>query len=149
VDRALDVLIRAGIRRGVVNAGGSSIGAIGAPPRADGWPVRLGEAEGPALLLRDRSMSTSRYEPSEPARGGPSDIIDARSGSPAGRRALTIVSRDAATADALSTALTMMTIDEGRSLLRRTPGVAALWLADDGRIAASYGELTPLLARAH
>lgn len=150
VDRALDVLIEAGIRHAVVNGGASSIGAIGAPPRAGGWPVRVGGPDGPEMRLANASMSTSGDAPWQSAAGGASAIIDARSGRPAeGRLALTVVAGDAATADALSTALTLMTIDEGKALLRRAPGVSALWIDGAGAVAASHGELTSQPARAH
>lgn len=121
VQRALAVLESAGIRDAVVNGGSSSIAAIGAPPGLSGWPVRVGGKE---IVLRDASISTSQQDGA---------IIDPRSGSPASSTtAITVSAPDAALADALSTALVVMTRTEGARLLERFPGVSAIY-ADDAR----------------
>ncbi len=71
VDRAMAILEAAGIRHALVNAGTSSIAAIGAPPGKDGWPVLLGGAGSreQVLLLRDNSVSTSQQDPPSLPRG--------------------------------------------------------------------------------
>jgi thiamine biosynthesis lipoprotein ApbE len=65
VDRAMAMLEAAGIRHALINAGTSSIAAIGAPPGRSGWPVILGvdRSAGRELLLKDSSVSTSQQDP--------------------------------------------------------------------------------------
>lgn len=136
VDRALDVLQASGVRHALVNAGGSSIGSIGAPPDAEGWPVRLREnAADHTVLLRNNSISTSQQDlVSLTFAGGQfGHIIDPQRGAPALQRtAISVVAPDATTADALSTALVTMTPDEGRALLEQFSNVAAFWISPAG-----------------
>jgi thiamine biosynthesis lipoprotein len=139
VDRAIAILKAEGIRHGLVNAGGSSITAIDAPPGAKGWPVAAGT--GKIVLLRDSSMSTSQQN---------GEILDPRTGSPAavtihggrvpGPGAVSVIIRSGTAADALSTALAIVPIADGRKLLERFPDAAALWIAPDGAVHATYGE---------
>lgn len=141
VDRALAVLAAAGIRHGFVNAGQSSIGAMGHPPDGSGWPVILREGEGELMLrLRDASLSTSQA----PAGSGPSldgsGILDPRTGAPIARSgSVTVTARRAATADALSTALVMMTREEAAGMVAGFGEVSALWMAPDGTVSGRAG----------
>lgn len=140
IDRALAVLTASGIEHALVNAGGSSIAAIGAPPGQPGWPVSLGEGR---LLLRDGSLSTSQQPivaaGAEPAR--PGEIIDPQEAAPAGSRvAVTVVAPRATVSDALSTTLVMLPMEEGVKLLAQHAGVSAVWLSASGEIQATYGE---------
>ena len=135
VDRALGVLKDAGIRSGSVNAGNSTIGAIGQPPEKSGWPVLLGGAIGgrQTLLLRERTISTSSQSPA-------GHIVDPRSAAPArSRLSVTVVAPRASTSDALSTALLLMSAEDGAAMLPQFPGVSALWIAD-GKVTRAYGE---------
>ncbi len=121
VERAVAVLESAGIRDAVVNGGSSSIAAVGAPPDADGWPVRLPARE---ILLRGNSISTSQQD------GG---IIDPRTAVPAASKTtITVTAPNATLADALSTALVMMTKADGLKLTQRFAGVTAIY-DDDAR----------------
>jgi thiamine biosynthesis lipoprotein len=130
VDRAIAVLESAGIRHALVNAGGSSIASIGAPPGTNGWPVTVGARK--ILLLRDSSMSTSQQN---------GEILDPRTGSPAEMRmAVSVVTRSGTAADALSTTLVIIPIEEGVKLLDRFPGTSAVWISADGDVHATYGE---------
>jgi thiamine biosynthesis lipoprotein len=139
VDRAIAVLKAEGIRYGLVNAGGSSITAIDAPPGAKGWAVTVGA--GKVLLLRDSSMSTSEQN---------GEILDPRTGSPAaiaiptgrdsGLAAVSVITRSGTAADALSTALVIVPIAEGMKLLERFPDASAFWLSRDGAVHAAHGE---------
>lgn len=138
VDRALGILKRAGIRNAIVNAGGSSIAAIGAPPGRDGWPVLLSGAvdERRALLLRDTSLSTSQQDP-ERAIG---DVVDPLAGTPIeSRMTAIVVSRSAMLADALSTTMLMLPVDEGMRLLAEFGEVSALWISPGGELYSTYG----------
>jgi FAD:protein FMN transferase len=127
VERAIAMLASAGIRNAIVNGGTSSIAAIGAPPGAKGWPVRLPSRAGSAgreVLLRDRALDTSQQD------GG---IIDPVSGRPsASTAAITVTAPSAALADALSTALVLMTRSEGARLVQHFAGVSVIY-DDDAR----------------
>ncbi len=145
VDRAMAVLKAAGILRAMVNAGGSSIVAIGAPPGLEGWPVRLGARVSgrEILLLRDASMSTSQqnlvahaFESSEFG-----EILDPHTGAPArSRMAVSVVAPTATMSDALDTALVMLSTEDGAKLLSGFADVAALWISAAGELGAAYGE---------
>jgi thiamine biosynthesis lipoprotein len=145
VDRAIAVLGAAGIRHALVNAGGSSIAAIGAPPGHEGWPVRLGASVGGSttLLLRDRSISTSQQKlvPLGLEPGNFGDIVDPRAGAPIqSRMTVSVVGPGATTSDALSTALVLLTIEEGSKLIAQFADVSALWISPAGELQASYRE---------
>jgi thiamine biosynthesis lipoprotein len=123
VDRAVAILRAAGIRNAVVNGGSSSITGIGTSPGGQGWRVRL--ATGPSaeeLWLRDSSISTSQQDGA---------IIDPHTGAPSSSMVSVTVSAPTATlADALSTALAIMTRAEAARLLERFPGVSAIYATD-------------------
>jgi thiamine biosynthesis lipoprotein len=145
VDGALAVLRTAGIRDALVNAGGSSIAAIGAPPGREGWPVRLGGGIGgrTTLLLHDDSMSTSQQNPVALAfdAGEFGSIIDPDAAAPARNRMTTSVMAPSATvSDALSTALVLMSIEDGTRLLAQFDDVSAVWITPAGDVQASYRE---------
>jgi len=126
VERAVAVLESAGIRDAIVNGGTSSIAAIGAPPGANGWPVRLptrAASEGRALLLRDNALSTSQQD------GG---IIDSLTAVPSiSQTTITVTAPSATLADALSTTLVLMTRAEGAKLMQHFAGVTAIYEDDD------------------
>jgi thiamine biosynthesis lipoprotein len=123
VDRAIAILRAAGIRHAVVNGGSSSITGIGTSPGGRGWPVRLGTSPSAEdLWLRDTSISTSQQDGA---------IIDPHIGAPSRSTVSVTVSAPTATlADALSTALAIMTRAEGARLLERFPGVTAIYATD-------------------
>jgi thiamine biosynthesis lipoprotein len=145
VDRGIAVLKAAGIRRALINAGGSSIGAIGAPPRLNGWPVRVGARVSgrEILLLQDGSMSTSQQNlvdhVFEPSQFG--EILDPQAGAPIqGRGSVSVVAPSATVSDALSTTLLLLSAEEGVRLLAGFPQVSALWISFDGKLTAAYRE---------
>jgi thiamine biosynthesis lipoprotein len=143
VDRALALLASAGIRHALVNAGGSTIGATGAPPGLDGWPIDLGTrvAGRRAVLLRDRAISTSQQRlqilPFAPGQFG--EIIDPRRGAPAAHETkISVVMANATRADAMSTTLLLLPADAGKTLLAQSQGVSALWISPKGELLDSY-----------
>lgn len=149
VDRALAVLQKAGVRHAVVNAGGSTIAAIGAPPGERGWPVELvaAVAGSRTLLLRDGSISTSEHSLRSFAFGAGlfGEIMDPQQQGPSPRRGtVSVVTDDATTADALSTTLLLMSHEEGRRMLEQFPNTSALWISPARRLDAAYraSELT-------
>ena len=143
VDRALSVLRTAGVRRALVNAGGSSIAAIGAPPGRSGWPVALrSTASGSAMLvLRHASVSTSQQNglPAGNGTGQAGEIIDPLNGAPAAAAgSVSVVAPHAIDSDALSTTLLMLSREDGSRLLDGFPAVSAVWMSADGSVAATY-----------
>jgi thiamine biosynthesis lipoprotein len=109
LDRMAGVLRGHGARRALLSAGHSSVLAIGG--RGRGWPIdvrpRLASRPAGRLWIRAGAVGTSgageQFIVVEGRRYG--HVIDPRSGRPAGEAlAATVVTRDAAAADALSTA---------------------------------------------
>jgi FAD:protein FMN transferase len=145
VDRAADVLRARRIERALINAGGSTVYAIGAPPGEAGWTVQLRDPSqhaAPKVLLRDNSVSTSEQtRPSLLAQKSGGHIIDAVAGEPAGSNfGVSVVAKTATASDALSTTLLLTGPEQGRLLLREIPGTAAVWISADGRVeSASAG----------
>jgi thiamine biosynthesis lipoprotein len=128
LDRAGEVLRRAGVRRAFLDVSGDCL-AVGAPPGQPGWLVEIAdpEREGQVLpgvrpRLRDAALATSsnlvsvvRY--GQAVRG---HVMDPWSGWPAARcRQVSVVARTAVEADALSTAMLVEP--------RRFSGVVRAW----------------------
>lgn len=121
VDRAIEVLSAQGVVDAVVNAGGSTIKAIGSAPGHDGWPVRTATAvDGRTVVqLRNTALSTSQRH---------AEIIEPGTRAPTPSALIvTVRAASAATADALSTTLLLSTEDERRAMLRGFEGVSASW----------------------
>ena len=111
---ALDLAARAlrehGVERALLHGGTSSVVALGAPPLAAAWRVRLGSGPGaPVAALRDTSLSLSAPLGRTVAGEGGAvvgHVLDPRSGRPARRfAAVAVVTPCAAAADAWSTAV--------------------------------------------
>ena len=109
LDRLGEVLRAHGSRRALVSAGRSSVLALGG--RGRGWPVelrpRLASRRVGRLCLRNAAVGTSgageQFIEVDGRRYG--HVIDPRSGRPAaGVLGASVIAKDAATADALSTA---------------------------------------------
>ena len=113
VDRAVDLLADRGVPSVLVHGGSSSVRAIGGRAAGRGWPVGLRHPLRPNVRLAtiplvDRALGTSgsgtQFFIDRGRRLG--HILDPRSGRPAeGVIAATVLAADAATADALATAL--------------------------------------------
>jgi thiamine biosynthesis lipoprotein len=137
------VLKAAGIRHALVNSGGSTIGAIGAPPGFDGWPVDLGASVSGrrTMLLCDGAISTSqqrlRHLPFGPGHFG--DIIDPDGKAPIESESIvSVVTAGATSADALSTTLLLMPPSEGKKLLAEFSPASALWISSEGDLQDIY-----------
>ena len=134
VERAINILKAAGIQNAVINAGSSSIAAMGTPPDGSGWPIRVIEsgAGNRSILLKNTSISTSEQTGS---------ILDPFTGNPTSERmTVSVIAPSATLSDGLSTALLLVSIDEGKKLLSQYPDVSALWIAPGGQLKASYRE---------
>lgn len=132
LDRIAASLHESGVRRALVNAGGSSFLGWG----RDHWLVALRPGDEPLATLRlhRAALGTSgagrQHFEIEGRRYG--HVIDPRTGWPAGDvRSATVISDDAARADALATALLVGGGALARTVCGRNPGTVALLVHDD------------------
>lgn len=147
VDRAIEVLRRAGVPAALINAGGEIRGY------GRDWTVGVQHPRLPGALLAtlrpgERAVATSGdYEQFFEQDGERfHHLLDPRTGQPArGCRSVTIVAADCARADALATGVFVLGPDEGLTLVEQLPGVEALIVDRDGQRRDSSG-LEALLA---
>ena len=134
------MLRRLGVEAALLDAGASSIVALGAPPGARGWTVRVPDPDAPSRTLSvvelcDASLSTSG-ERERSFRAGErtfSHIMDPRTGRPVqGMLQTTVIAPEAAVSDVLSTAVFVLGVREGRRLLASVERASGL-LVTDGR----------------
>jgi len=141
VDRAKDVLVSRGIKRGLVNLGGN-IFALGSPPWKDNWKIGVQDPWHKGKLLRsfelkNRAISTSgNYERFFEIEGRRySHIINPITGQPCqGIISVTVTADSAEKADMLSTAIFVMGEERGLNLARSIKDVNILILKEDGRL---------------
>jgi thiamine biosynthesis lipoprotein ApbE len=96
------------------------------------------------MELRDASLSISRQArvPLGGGERGYGGIIDPARGRPVESSTTVVVRAASATeADALSTTLVLLSIDEGKRLLEGFPRASALWISVDGKVAARYRDV--------
>ena len=149
VDRAAEVLRSYGINRGLIDAGGSTIYAMGSPPGRSGWTVHMRDPSGhidPQVTLVDNSLSTSEQSPPGVLQNSSAGhIIDPATGVPVRAGfAVSVMATTATASDALSTTLLLTGPDEGKEIVKRTPGAAAVWITPSGKmqLASSGPEIT-------
>jgi len=147
LDDAAAILRNAGVRRALLDAGGS-LYLLGARDD-EGRPWRVGvrhpRGEGYIGVLEvpgDRAVATSgdyeRYFEAEGVRYH--HILDPRTGRPARQAvSVTVVGPSATLADALSTALFVLGPEEGLRLLEGLPGYEALFVDTEGRLHMTPG----------
>jgi FAD:protein FMN transferase len=144
LDRAADILRSHGVSVALLNAGGSTILALGGPPGQTNWLVHLRDPSNkidPQVALSGSSVSTSEQTPpsllsQEPA----GHIIDPDTGVPLRTQfAVSIVAESATASDALSTTLLLVGPEKGTKIVESLAEVAAIWIAADGesRVASS------------
>lgn len=147
VDSAYDALRRAGVRRALINGGGSSIRVLGEPPRGGQWrigvahPRRRGVYLAVLLLAPGTAMGTSADNQRYFYTGGRryTHLLDPASGYPAGRSVLwSLTARSAALADILSTACFVRGTAPGFALAAAA-GAQALALTPGGRVEKTPG----------
>jgi thiamine biosynthesis lipoprotein len=138
LDRARSVLRASGVQHALLSAGGSSIVALGG--RGDGWVVDVVSPLRPGppiatLSLRNAALGTSGAGEQCVVQDGRryGHVIDPRTGWPVdGTLSASVVTSDAASADALSTAFLVGGVDLARRYSDGHPGVLALITPDDG-----------------
>jgi thiamine biosynthesis lipoprotein len=126
----------AGVRHALVSAGASSIVAVGG--RGGGWTIDVRSRQAPdaplaRLRLRDGAMATSgaaeQFVEIDGRRYG--HVIDPRTGWPAsGLLSVTVITADAADADALATAFFVGGVDLARRYCERDPDTLVLLTPD-------------------
>ena len=122
LDQMAILLREASIDNVLLDAGGSTLLAIGSGPDGEGWPVGRGIENSPAIALRDRALSGSAFT----ERG--EHIIDPRKGCPvsASKGNAWALAPSAALADALSTAFLVMEDHEIETLCATHPEIEAI-----------------------
>jgi thiamine biosynthesis lipoprotein len=135
-DQMLAVLQSQGIDHAMVVAGGEVV--VGEPPTGNsGWKVVIDTADGVSgtppcsLLLRAAAVSTSGDEHQFLEVNGHrySHVINPATGwALEGESSTTVIARDSTTADALATALSLMSVADGIRVAESLPGVSALWV---------------------
>lgn len=139
VDRAVDVLRSYGIRRALVNAGGSTFFGMGAPPGKRGWLVHLRDPSGrlgPQIILNGNSVSTSeQWHASIIDAGQFGHIVDPGTDRPATSRfAVSAAAPTGTQTDGLSLTLFMLGPLAGKRLIKqRLAHTAAVWVWPSGK----------------
>ncbi|MGQ9780107.1 MAG: FAD:protein FMN transferase [Bacillota bacterium] len=141
VDRAYEALRKAGVRAALINAGGSSIRALGRPPGRDSWRIAIAHPRREGQFLRflslapGEAMGTSADNQRFFVAGGRRyhHLFDPSTGYPAtGSVLCSVVVKDAVTADVLSTACFIKGPAAGL-ILARSLGAAALFYTPEGK----------------
>ena len=146
--QARRILTDAGVSSALLSLGGNVL-ALGRKPDGSRWQVGLQDPDDPeayfgVLSAEDESVVTSggyqRYFEQDGVRYW--HILDPKTGRPArsGLLSVTVVCRDDALADALSTALFVLGAEDGAALWRAHPDLFdAVFLTDDREILVTQG----------
>jgi len=138
LDRMLPLLDQHGVESALLNFGQSSTWARGAPPGSRGWRLLV---RGPGggftgtIELRDQALSVSGSVGQWVEIGGRryGHIIDPRSGGlSTGQRQAVVVAREAALAEALSTALLVLDAEAGLAVVAALPDCEGLLIEETG-----------------
>ncbi len=125
---AFDLLRTRGITRALLEAGGDVL--VGdAPPGAEGWEIVTDDEQEPPRYLVNAALSTSGSSEQfvEVAGQRYSHVIDPRTGwALTHRDAVSVIASDAVSADALSTALSVLGRERALALAERWPSILAL-----------------------
>jgi len=147
-DRAAEILRRRGVKSALVSLGGN-IYCVGAKPDGKPWSIGLRDPDGKAgeyfaiVRVTDKAVVTSgdyeRYFMMDGVRYH--HIIDPRTGFPAqsGLRSVTVVSDSGTLADAFSTALFVMGLEEALAFQKSHGGFEAVFVTADKRVIVTEG----------
>src|SRR5882672_11406311 len=144
VDRAAEVLHSLGIRDALVNAGGSTIFAMGSPPDQTAWLVHLRDPSNkidPQVMLKDGSVSTSEQTaPSLLGKDSAGHIIDPDTGTPLKSEfAVSVMAKTGTASDALSTTLLLLGPIKGKVLFENMTDVSAIWISHEAQVQTVIG----------
>ena len=144
VDRAAEVLHSLGIRNALINAGGSTIFAMGSPPDQTAWLVHLRDPSNkldPQVMLKDESVSTSEQTaPSLLGKDSAGHIIDPDTGMPLKTEfAVSVIANTGTASDALSTTLLLLGPTKGKALMKNIPEASAIWISHEARVETLIG----------
>jgi thiamine biosynthesis lipoprotein len=136
VERVVDLLREAGAKTALIDAGSSTIYAMGAPPGKIGWTIQVPRPGDrthsiSSVVLRDTSLSTSgNYEKFFTLNGKIyCHIMDPRSGEPVqGTMQTTVITPNATDSDALSLIMFVMGPEKSEKLLDEIPGTSGMWV---------------------
>ena len=139
VDRAAEILASQRIQDAFINAGGSTILAMGSPPGQAAWLVHLRDPShtvGPYVMLKNESVSTSEQTaPSLLGRESAGHIIDPSTGRPLMTQfAVTVIAPSGTMSDGLSTTLLLLGPTQGKVLVNHTANVSAIWLSPEAQM---------------
>ena len=148
VERVAQQMIADGVTSALLSIGGN-VRAIGIRGDGASWRVSV---QNPDLTATDQTLTTVDLTNLSLVTSGSYQryytvdgktyhhIIDPDTLMPATYLwAVSVVTEDSGLADALSTALFTLSVEEGQALLQRFPGVEALWVNLDGTLVRSAG----------
>jgi len=145
VDRAIEAMQRAGIKHALVNAGGD-IRALAGKAEEVPWRIAVRNPKDKSLSVSivkvcDEAIATSgSYERHIGREMKVSHIVDARTGQPAQEMmSTTIISKNGIDADALSTVVFLLGVENGMDLVKKLSGVEALVMTNEGKVIKSSG----------
>jgi len=143
VDRAAEILKSSGIRNGLINAGGSTIVAMGAPPGQTAWLVHLRDPSrkiDPQVMLRDQSVSTSEQTAPSLLARPVGHIVDPETGKPLKTKfAVSVIAKKGTITDGLSTTLLLLGPTKGKLLVNQMSDVSAIWISSAGQVETAIG----------
>ncbi len=138
-DRAMEVFARCGIRSAYTNIGGN-VSTLGAKPDGSPWqvgirhPRQAGQMIGAVSVVNKAVVTSGDYERYFVDEAGKRrhHLLDPATGYPAesGLISVTVVSKSAMEADALSTVLFVSGLQKGLKLLRHFPSAQAVLVND-------------------
>lgn len=143
-DEVVELLQQMGVTSVLVDIGGNVV-VSGDPPGKEGWQVEIAPPKGEAIPADKADLLKIELSEQAIATSGDAEqfvefdgvryshIVDPKTGLGLTRRVqVTVLAPDGTTADALSTALSVMSFEEGKELVAKLDGVAALYLVKDG-----------------
>jgi thiamine biosynthesis lipoprotein len=131
VDRVADLLRRRQVAAALIDAGGSTIYGLGAPPGSEAWDVDVQDPFNSrktaiTVALKDRALSVAGRSEKSFAVGGVnySHIMDPRTGHPAqGVLSVAVIADSGTAGDALDTLAFVMGPENSRAYLETVQGV--------------------------
>jgi thiamine biosynthesis lipoprotein len=144
MDKAVTILRKHGVKDFILKSGGELFvsGNPGGGYRRVGIPDPRSDRNYALVDVRDRALNTSSDNDRFFIEGGVRyhHIIDPKQGRPAGKaRSVSVISVDATSSDALSTAIFVMGPAKGMALVEQLAGVEAIFVDDNNGVHISSG----------